>query len=204
MQLPLVHEVAFMFAGALVAQFVPHAPQFVRSLSVSLSQPSVGELLQSRHAPLHAPIWHTPAPSHDPVAFSYFVVQSFPQLPQLPLLVFVSTSQPSAYWQLPSEHPLAVVLFGGLTLQSVAQSPQCAGSVLRFASHPLLPSASQSPYPRSHVKSQLPAVQIAVALAGSLHTVVQLPHAATVFVGVSHPSDVSLLQSPQPPLQLPI
>ena len=40
---------------------------------------------------------------------------------------------------------IADVLFGGLTLQSVTQSPQVAGSVLRFASQPLLASASQSP-----------------------------------------------------------
>ena len=158
MQLPLVHDVAFMFAGALVTQLLPQPPQFAMSLSVSLSQPSADELLQSAHAPLHAPIWHAPAPSHDPVAFSYFVVQSFPHVPQFVALTSVSTSQPSvrmsplqsaqlpvhAYWQLASEHPVAVVLLGGLTLQSVAQSPQCAGSVLRSASQPLLPSASQS------------------------------------------------------------
>jgi hypothetical protein len=56
MQLPLVHEAAFMFAGALVTQLLAHPPQFAMSLSVSLSQPSAGELLQSAHAPMHEPI----------------------------------------------------------------------------------------------------------------------------------------------------
>jgi hypothetical protein len=37
-----------------------------------------------------------------------------------------------------------------------------------------------------------------------VHTVVQSPHAATVFVAVSHPSLGSLLQSPQPPSHDPI
>ena len=218
-QLPVEQPVACMWAGGPTVQSFPHAPQLAMSFAESFSHPSVSEVLQSRHAPMHESIWHAPAPSHDPFAFGYFVVQLLPHVPQSVCVVFRFTSHPFSgmllsqsskfarqlYWHAPSEQPATTVLSGGLTLQSVAQSPQCAGSVLRFASHPFAAPPSQSVHPLSQVYPQVPLVHVGAALAGSPHVVVQLPHALMLLsVGVSHPSDVSLLQSPQPLLQLPI
>jgi hypothetical protein len=77
--------------------------------------------------------------------------------PQCRVLSFRSTSQPfsarspsqfanpawQAYWQAPSEHPVALVLSGASNTQFTAQVPQWLVSVFRSVSHPA--SAVQSP-----------------------------------------------------------
>jgi hypothetical protein len=87
-QRPAVHVgVAF---GTL--QALPHAPQFIVSVAVEISQPSLAPPLQSVNPARHDAIAHRPD-EHAGVAFA--TLHALPHAPQLAGSPAVHTSQPS-------------------------------------------------------------------------------------------------------------
>jgi hypothetical protein len=101
-QVPPAH-VAVALVGSL--HTVVQSPHALTLLSVFVSHPSLGSLLQSPKPGSHAPIWHDPA-THEPVALSYAVVQLFPHVPQF-VSVLNDASHPSLVSLLQSAHPLS-------------------------------------------------------------------------------------------------
>jgi hypothetical protein len=144
------------------------------------------------------------------LATPLFMLQAWPQEPQLPMEVVVFVSHPlpampsqSAYGevQLPMAHaPFehAAVAFG--RLQTVLQPPQWLASVCRFVSQPFAGLPSQSPKPGLHTIAQEPPVQVGVPFVA----LQALPHApqlpALVERFVSQPFAGLLSQSPKVPV----
>ncbi|MCB9595307.1 MAG: hypothetical protein H6719_21490 [Sandaracinaceae bacterium] len=88
--------------SSVPAQVVPQPPQFVRSLDVRVSHPSVTPPAQSAKPGLHEPIWQTPATQ---VPLPFATSHRVPQPPQFALSVVVSISQPSRGAPLQSAQP---------------------------------------------------------------------------------------------------
>jgi hypothetical protein len=85
--------------------------------------------------------------------------------------------------------------------QTFPQLPQLLTVVLRFTSHPLAARPSQLPQPALHVKPQVPAAQVAVALGGVAQTLPHAPQLLTVVLRfTSHPLAARPSQLPQPAL----
>ena len=82
---PDVHVVTVL---GLVAQTVPHDPQWLTSTKTLASQPSAGRLLQSAKGAMHVP---TAQWEFMQVAVAFGTVQTVPHPPQLPALVTSST-----------------------------------------------------------------------------------------------------------------
>jgi hypothetical protein len=164
--------------------------------------------LQLPQAPTQVGAHALAAQSVDPWAF----VQLAPQAPQLPVLLVRFTSQPveAKVSQLPKPGVQAMphepdvqdgVPF--VPLQAVGHPPQCAASVFRFASQPLLPIASQFPKPALHAGTHTLAVHAFVPFTVA-HTVPQAPQFAALFVVfVSQPFVATRSQLPKPPEQVP-
>lgn len=77
------------------------------------------------------------------------------------------------------------------------QKPQCALEVERFASQPSVAFALQFSNPPLHMRSHTPEAQSDVALGRFGQLFVQRPQCNTSDVmSVSHPSALTLLQSP--------
>lgn len=143
--------------------------------------------------------------------------QSLPQLPQLPLSLRTSRSQPSSAlgaagsrqlsqpsWQVGVQTPLLHSRDATLLPeQTRPHAPQFSGSASVFTSQPLVPgcprSPSQSLYPAEHeVTMHCPPMQLSLLPQGLL----QLPQCAPLISrSVSQPLLVVLSQSPQPASQ---
>jgi hypothetical protein len=125
-----------------------HPPQLFVSFPVSVSQPSrvaSSSALQSANPGLHVML-QTPPPQF---GVPPTVLHASKQDPQLAASVARSTSQPSpgrslqsaklalqAYWQLPSEHPAAIMFAGALAAHSLPHVPQLLGSMSELVSQP--------------------------------------------------------------------
>ncbi len=126
------------------------------------------------------PLPHAAPPGH-----------TVPQRPQLVVLVLVFTSQPLV--DTPSQSPKPVLheatrqapatqaAMPLLIAQAAPQAPQFDGSLPMLSSQPLAGLRSQSAKPALQVKPQVPAAQLAVALARGGQTV---PHAPQLFGSV--------------------
>jgi hypothetical protein len=205
----------------LLLHAVLHPPQLAGLLLVSVSQPSrltFSFPLQSLHPMLHAmvqaPATQLPVP--------WLALHAWPHPPQLPALVFRSTSQPfprfpsqfanpawHANWHDPSEQPVAVMFAGVFAAHEYPQDPQFVALVLMSVSQPsvtpALRSLLQSFQPLSHVCWQLLALQIGLACAArSSHTTLHPPQLFTsLAVFVSQPLRLTFsfaLQSAKPAL----
>jgi hypothetical protein len=179
---------------------VLHAPQFVM-LASDASHPFAGMPSQSPqvawHDGEHTPEAHAVAPCA--------LEQALPHDPQL-LVVVSCVSQPFAMFpsQLPKPaahavpHPPPVhVGVPPEPLHTVAQLPQCTGSLFRFVSQPLLGFPSQFPNPLLHTGTHAPAVHAVVPFT-LVHAAPHAPQWVVVFSGASHPSFVVPLQLPYP------
>lgn len=178
-------------------QAAPHAPQLVTEVCRSTSQPSAATALQlaypaSQAATVHAPLTQA--------SVAWARLHTTPQAPQFAGSEDRLTQEPL---QLVSPVPQVWVQTPLLQtcpeVQAIPHVPQCAPSVPRFTSHPLLASPSQSANPAEQLATvQAPALQAAVAFA-RLHT---LPHppqlAGSELTLTSHPSVASPSQSAQP------
>jgi hypothetical protein len=168
-------------------QVLPHMPQLLFVVS-GASQPLETARSQSPKPVSQLAMPQTPA-AHDGVAFAG--AHTLPQSPQDEVVVFRSTSQPSAGLPLQSPKPAlqrstvqvpavhAAVAFP--TRQALPQPPQLPTLDPRFTSQPLEATPSQSAKPALQVKLQPPSAQRGLAFATAKHTVPQSPQ---LFVSV--------------------
>lgn len=185
---------------------VPHAPQSVGVLVVSVSQPSEATLLQSPHpdaqeATVHALLAHP--------AVACASVQTVPQAPQFVGLVVVFVSQP--FDVVPSQLPHPVeqdaIVHALLThvslalgrLQTVPHAPQFVALLVVLVSQPSDVTLLQLPHPNKHdamVHALLAQPSLALA---RLHTWPHDPQLLTlVLVSTSQPLAVTPSQLPHP------
>jgi hypothetical protein len=194
------------------AQATPQPPQLATSISMLISQPSTGLVLQSRKPGSHAAMAHT-SPTHSGVPLA--TAQATPQPPQLATSMSALISQPSTGLALQSRKPgsqlatsHAALTHSGVplgTAHATPQPPQFASSVSVLTSQPSAGLALQSSNPAlQSAIAQAPAAQLGVPLA-TAHAVPQPPQFATsVFVFTSQPSTGLPLQSSKPASQLAI
>jgi len=200
---------------------VVHPPQVLALVLVSVSQPSrvaFSFALQSPHPPSHA-ITHA-APTQ--LGVPWLELHAAPHAPQCAAVVARSVSQPAsavqsphpaahAYWQPPSEHPVATMCAGAFAAHEYPHAPQFNTLVFVSVSHPSDPATFSSPlqslHPPSHVCSQLPVVHTGAECAGtSSHPFPHVPQLLTSLpVAVSQPFRLAFsfaLQSVKPGRQL--
>jgi len=132
-----------------VGHALPHVPQFMMSVMVSISQPLATVMSQSRKAPVQVPTAHVPMSQR---GSPLVTAQAVPHAPQLAALDRVST-QPPMQQVCPigqrdeSEHPIAQVLpmqrWPAGQCSSVTQSTQTR--VIRLQRPPMAPEASLAP-----------------------------------------------------------
>jgi hypothetical protein len=173
-----------------VVQSFPQLPQFV-GVVTSVSHPFTA--VQSAHPAVHDPSVHTPTLQYA-VAFAKSPVQSFPQLPQFTVSVFVLVSQPSRLTfssALQSPYPLVHVMLHcapmqlgapWLLLHAVPHPPQLEGFVLVSVSHPsrvTFSFALQLLHPVSHAIVHAASTQVAVPWL-VLHAALHAPQCAVV------------------------
>jgi hypothetical protein len=139
-------------------------------------------------------------------------LQAWPQAPQFvrelscvshPLLATPSQlPYPALHvpsWQAPPKQTADALA----KVQFVVQFPQCAASLLKFDSQPLLALLSQLPKPELQVIPHTPPLHVAVPLV-LLHEVAQFPQrVGVVLVFVSHPFVALASQLPQPAAHVP-
>jgi hypothetical protein len=164
-------------------QVAPHAPQLVSVVS-AVSQPSLGSPLQSPKPLLHEETPQVPA--------TQFGVppdtgQTFPQVPQLLMLVAVLVSHP--LFGLPSQLPKPELQAGVHTPdtqefvplvaeQATPHAPQSVAVVIGV-SQPFLGSPSQFANPAAHTGEHTPAMQL-VDPCAFVHAVPQIPQEVIV------------------------
>jgi len=213
---PAVHDatvqVLATHAGVplVTVQLLAHAPQFVRDVRMSISQPFDDAPSQLPNPALHA------NPHVEPVHVLLALVtagHTAPQPPQFVVDVRVSVSQPFAAMasQLPrpAAHdatvhiPAAHADVANGSEHNVAQEPQLATDVRTSVSQPLAVFPSQLPNPALQLAiAQAPATHDGVAFA-SVHAAPQPPQLeAEVFRSVSHPLAVLPSQSPRPAMHV--
>ena len=139
-------EPAFVWLHVL-----PQPPQLPRLVLMFVSQPFAGLPSQSANPAAQVPSWQAPPWQ---VADAFAKLHALPQPPQLPALVVVSVSQPSATVPLQLAKPVwhdtiphvppwqLVVAFA--RAQTFPHDPQLAMLVLRFTSQPVCGLLSQS------------------------------------------------------------
>jgi hypothetical protein len=89
-------------------------------------------------------------------------------------------------------------------MHACPHAPQLVSDVARFTSQPSDACPLQSPNPLSHVRTQLPLWQLAVAFEPAAHTTPHAPQLARLESDASQPFAATPSQSPNPALQLPI
>jgi hypothetical protein len=156
----------------VVAQLVPHAPQFAVAVLVSVSQPSAATPLQLPKPVLQVN-WQVDDAHEMTVAFCTDVLQLVPHAPQWVVVLERLVSQPSSAvgaagcvqlpngeLQLelhkPAEHDTVATL---VLLHARPHAPQLALSVAVASSQPLVGLPSQSPKPGLQLKVHAPAAQ---------------------------------------------
>lgn len=116
------------------SQTLPHVPQLLMFVVVSISQPSVLMPLQSEKPIVHTETWHVP-PTHFGVELG--TLQTFPHAPQLSTVEFVSVSHPfvgsASHAAVPAAHPsdsptIGTTMLGTAIPLSVADTTASAGA----------------------------------------------------------------------------
>lgn len=179
-----------------MGQRVPQLPQFIGSLRVSISQPSVVVLLQ-----FAKPARHEPRPQEPfvQVGDAFANLHVLLHRPQCVVLLSRLVSQPfsgvlSQFWfgavhdtsrHVPSRH----CVFALALAQAIPQPPQWARVLLKFASQPSIATPLQSPKPGTHERPQWPEVHTGSAFALAGHTAPQAPQlVGSVAVNASQPA----------------
>ncbi len=192
--------------GRDVVQTALHAPQFIKLVRVSTSQPLALFPSQSAkpvaHSDTHAPVRHEATELGA-------AVQRVPHAPQLLASVASVASQPlvALESQLPkpdsqaSEHiPMAqrAVALAPVA-QRVPHAPQLVTSVAIASSQPLALLPSQLPKPAAQPSVHVPDVHCALALGALMQRVAHVPQNSGLrAVSASHPLDRSRSQSAKP------
>jgi hypothetical protein len=160
----------------VIAQAVPHTPQFVAELAVSTSQPLPATPSQ---LPKPAAQARAHAPSTQAGAALVCDGHRLPQRPQLVAALRRSVSQPLAASASQSPKPAAHAMPHtpaaqvGVALapagHTLPHAPQWVTAVAVAVSQPLAASASQSPRPAAQASAQTPARQAGDALGPDPH-----------------------------------
>ncbi len=191
-------------------QAVPHAPQCVTLVPVSVSQPLPAIMSQSASGAAQAPTAQAPM-TH--AAVPPITMHALPQRPQWPVLVRRSVSHPFSGFMSQSakpssqrptaQRPPAQSGVPWSTRQAAPQVPQFITSVRVSTSQPFIAARSQSAKPSSQVPTpQVPIAQAAVPWAGAGQAVPQVPQCAVlVRTSVSQPVPDIMSQSPKPDSQ---
>jgi hypothetical protein len=191
-----------------VGQTLPHVPQWVAEVVVSVSQPFALLLSQLPKPVLHAPMVQA-EPTQGVAAALARAGQALLQAPQLLALLVVLISQPLVRLlasqsakptlqvpvQLPPEQAATMLL-----LEQVlpVQPPQVATEVLMSVSQPFVwRLASQSARPAEQVPLQTLPLQVRDTTPVPEHTVPQAPHESGSLVRLRHTLEQLVCPDPQ-------
>jgi hypothetical protein len=177
----------------VVAQLVPHTPQFAVVVLRFVSQPLALFPSQSPNPALQLVYVHAPVPLHAaPEALATVVAQLVPHTPQFAVVVFRFVSQPLALFPSQSPNPALQLVYvhapvplhaapealATVVAQLVPHEPQFAALVFVLVSQPLALLPSQSPNPAVqlvYVQAPVPQLIPDAFCTVELHTVEHEP-----------------------------